>query len=377
MNLKDLIQSGRIIFECVSGSHAYGLSTPKSDIDIRGIYVNPPTEYLGLLDASKQISDEKNDTTYYSLRRIFELLQTANPNIIEMLWMPEDCIKINSSIMEKIITNRGLFISKKCYHSHSGYAYAQIKKAKGQNKKVHNPMPEEMPKKEDFCRIIPSFAMDTEFLREESLKQNVPLCPCRPLSLPNCVAKDGGFFDLRLFHVSALEHVSDTYRLYMYGEEAKGVFRGDDMLVCESIPIDDELDKFAGLLIYNKHEYDKALKDWHSYWDWMKNRNEHRWIDQEKGKLNYDQKNMTHCMRLLMSGENILSCGHPIVRFEGEQLEYLRNIRAGNFEYEEIMAEVDSRMETLEKLYETSKIPHSVNVKKIDELYRELTGGVK
>jgi hypothetical protein len=36
------------------------------------------------------------------------------------------------------------------------------------------------------------------------------------------------------------------------------------------------------------------------------------------------------------------------------------------------MAEVERRMANLENLYNTSGIPHSVNVGKIEELYREL-----
>jgi len=370
-NIEQLKASGRIIFECISGSHAYGLSTPKSDIDIRGFYVNPYTEYLGLSEPVAQVSNEKNDITYYSLRKGFDLLMTANPNMIELLWMPEDCVKISTPAMEKLVENRNLFISKKCFHTHSGYAYAQIQKAKGQNKKVHNPQPEERPKKEDFCWVIPSFAFDISYLKQKSIEMELPLMPCRPLELKN-VIKDG--FDLSLFHCAALEHVTNTYRLYLYGKEAKGIFRGDDMLVCESIPMTDELTKFAGLLIYNQDAYEKAVKEWHSYWDWMRNRNESRWIDQEKGKLNYDQKNMMHCMRLLISGENILLHGFPLVRFEGEQKEYLMRIRAGEFKYEELMEEVERRMAKLEELYQSSTIPHSVNVPKIDKLYRELTG---
>lgn len=360
-SIEELKASGRIIFECISGSHAFGLSTPKSDIDIRGFYVNPYTEYLGLNEPAGQVSNEKNDITYYSLRKGFELLMTANPNMIELLWMPEDCVKIQTPLMTKLIENRNLFISKKCFHTHSGYSFAQIQKAKGQNKKVHNPQPEERPKKEDFCWIIDSTLI-------KGLPLDPPILPARPRSL-----KDVGI-DLSKYHVAALEHVPNTYRLYFYNDKAKGVFRGDDMLVCESIPLDDEIQRFVGLLIYNQHEYEKAVREWHSYWDWMKNRNESRWIDQEKGKLNYDQKNMCHCLRLLISGENILRHGFPIVRFEGEQKDYLMKIRAGDFKYEELMEEVEKRMAGLEELYKTSTIPHSVNVPKIDRLYRELIG---
>lgn len=367
MNVEMLRKSGRIIFECVSGSHLYGLNTPKSDVDIRGLYLNPSVEYLGLSEPAGQIGDEKHDTTYYSLKRFFELAQTANPNIIELLWVPDDCYRIRTPLMEKLMENRDLFISKKCYHTHSGYAFAQIQKAKGSNKKVHNPQPEEKPKKEDFCFFIPKGMFDP-FEFDYSKWMHEP--PARPIPVGKYF-KEG---ELREYHASSLEHTSNVYRLYYYGQEAKGIFRGDDMLVsCESIPFEDEFNNFAGLLIYNQDLYEKAMRDWHSYWDWMKNRNESRWIDQEKGKLNYDQKNMCHCLRLLISGEHILTHGCPIVRFEGEQRDYLMKIRAGEFKYEELMAEVEQRMAKLEELYKTSTIPHSVDVGAIEKLYRELS----
>lgn len=368
MNLDILKKSDRIIFECIAGSHLYNLNIPgKSDIDIRGIYINPPFEYLGLSDPVNQVGDEKHDTTYYSFKRFFELAMNANPNILELLFVPENCFKICKPIMKKLMENRDLFISKKCFHTFSGYAHSQILKATGVNKLVNHPELANKPKKEDFCWILPWFTMDGGFCEDNG----VPF-PCRPVAL-NKFAKDTDCFDLTKYHCSALEHVPNTYRLYLYGDKAKGVFRGDDMIVCESIPMKDENEKFVALLIYNKHEYEKALIEHRKYLDWIKNRNLNRWLDQENKIVQYDAKNMAHTFRLLMSGENILRNGFPLIRFEGEQREYLMKIRRGEFQYESLMKEVEDRMVNLEELCKTSTIPHSVNNKKIDELYRELS----
>lgn len=370
MNIEELKKSGRIIYEAIGGSIAYGLSTPQSDIDLRGIYINPSSEYLMLTEPAGQINDDKQDVTYYSLKRFFELIQSANPNLIEMLWYPPDVIKTMSSVMEKLIAKRDLFISKKAYFTHAKYAESQIKKAKGSNKKVHNPQPKEMPKKEDFCWIIPSDNTIAKYgmihFNEDAL--NVfHTAPYRSIPLKNFK------LNLKEFHCAGLERVQNTYRLYFYGEGAKGIFRGDDMLVTESIPLEDEFEKFYGLLIYDQNEYEKAVRDWHSYWDWVRTRNISRWLDQEKGLVDFDAKNIMHCFRLLMSGENILAQGFPIVRFEGDQREYLMAIRRGEFKYEFLMEEVEKRMAKLEELYKTSSIPHSVDHKKIEALYRELT----
>jgi len=154
MNIQELKNSGNIIYDAIGGSIAYGTNTPQSDKDIRGIYKTPISECLSLSQPQEQISDEKNDTVYYDLKRFFILMQTANPNLIEMLWYPKDCINYCSPKMEELIENRNVFISKKAYFSHSQYALSQVKRARGANKKVHNPMPKEMPRKEDFCWFI-------------------------------------------------------------------------------------------------------------------------------------------------------------------------------------------------------------------------------
>ena len=359
MNVDELQKSGKIIYEVVAGSIAYATNIESSDEDLRGIYLNDPSEYLGLSEPANQIGDEKHDVTYFSLKRFFELAKTANPNIIELLWMPEDVVRIQTPVMDKLLENRKLFISKKAFHTHSAYAFAQIKKAKGQNKMVNHPASEERPKKEDFVWIITYF----------DGYQAGGIFPTRPKLLV-----DTGI-NLNDYHVAGLEHVPNVYRMYYYGDEAKGVFRGDEMLVPESIPIGDEFSKFYGLMIYNKEAYEKAVRDWKKYWDWMRNKNPNRWTDQEKGKRDFDVKNMMHCMRLMLSSKSILETGEPIVRFEGKQLEKLMAIRRGELEYEDIMAEVEALEIETKRLYEESDvIPYKVDMKAIDALYREVSG---
>ena len=92
--IDDLKSRGQanVIFECVAGSRAYGTMTDASDEDIRGIFVVPSSAYLDLVRPADQLSDERGNVVYYSLRRIVELLAHANPNILELLFMPQDCV---------------------------------------------------------------------------------------------------------------------------------------------------------------------------------------------------------------------------------------------------------------------------------------------
>lgn len=364
MDIQEIKEKGYIMFEAVAGSVAYCLNTPESDIDIRGIFKIPNEMHLALSHPPQEIDEGKQDIKYFELKKFFSLAAELNPNIVEIMWTPQDCIKICTPLMQKIINNRDLFISKKAYFSFSGYAWSQIKKASGRHKLINNPCPKEPPKKEDFCWIIPDltkcfFSMDDDAI------DLMERCPARPIALNRTGA------DLSKCHVSSLEHVSNTYRLYHYGDRAKGVFRGD-MLTCESIPLEDEKNLFVGILIYNEHEWQKALTQWKQYNNWVDQRSEARWKLQVDGKLEYDQKNMMHTFRLLYSGKNILTKGEPIVRFDGEQREFLMNIRKGKYDYKTLIELAEKEMKEMEALKETSTIPHSVNMNKINDLYMEI-----
>ena len=91
MTIKDLQDKKLIIFECISGSRAYGTNLPKSDTDIRGVFVLPEKDFYSL-NYIPQVADTTNDTVYYELKRFIELLADNNPNILELLNAPEDCI---------------------------------------------------------------------------------------------------------------------------------------------------------------------------------------------------------------------------------------------------------------------------------------------
>ncbi|HEX4998774.1 MAG TPA: nucleotidyltransferase domain-containing protein, partial [Terriglobia bacterium] len=139
-----------ILFECVAGSVAYGTRVTGSDEDIRGLFAVPSHAYLDLVRPPEQVGDDRNNVVYYSLRRFVELLAGANPNILELLFMPEDCVRRTTPEMALLQTEARLFITKQCAKTHAGYAMTQIRKARGQNKWINNPKPEAAPGREDF-----------------------------------------------------------------------------------------------------------------------------------------------------------------------------------------------------------------------------------
>lgn len=356
--LEDLLENHAhsVIYRCVAGSRAYGTARPESDEDIRGIFILPRSAYLSLEPALEQVSDERNDIVYYTLARFLQLASVANPNIVELLFMPEDCVLHRTRWMDRLLEERELFITRQAFPSHTGYALAQIKRAKGRNKWVNNPQPEGLPGREEFCWVIPRE-------RGAGAEQNMPY---RPIPL-----RETGI-DLAECHCAGLEHCPGTYRLYHYGSEARGVFR-KGVVSCESIPIEDEWTRFVGLLIYDRSLHEKAKRDHQNYWEWRRNRNEARWQSQEQGAMDYDAKNMMHTIRLLLSGEHLLRHGAPLVRFEGEKLQLLRGILDGEHEYDELLELAERKVVELEGICDRSSLPENADRARITELLREIT----
>ena len=335
------VDNPSVVFRGVVGSHAYGTANEHSDVDTRGIFVVPSAAYVRLQPPPKQVSDTRNDHTFYSLLRFAELMAESNPTTTEMLYLPKDCILRATSAFELLVANRSLFISQKAVESHLGYAVSQMKKAKGCNKRVWNPWPETPPEPEDYCAFL----------------SDVRQFP-RPL-------KDSGV-DLRTCLASHLSKsvTADIFHVYDYGKVTGGVFRGGAPVVA-SVPKEDA-DCRIGVLIFNKQAFESAKRQHQEYWNWRRHRNESRWVQQERGQLDYDAKNMMHLTRLLFSGENIVKNGAPIIRFEGEKLKTLLSIRRGEWTFDEIMAHAEKIQSSIES--GKGRLPPDCDRGKVDEL---------
>ncbi len=343
--------SGRVIFRGIWGSHAFGTATPESDIDTLGVYVLETERYLSLLENPAQVADERSDNRFYSLRNFLELAADANPNILDALYLPQDCVTVTSPYWEMLQKKRSIFLSRKVCRTYCDYAMGQIKKARGCNKRIHNPQPEEPPSPEDFCFVLATSPSGM---------------PMRPVQL-----KESGI-RLERCHAAALENSGELYRLYDYAEKARGVFR-NGMLVCESIPKEDEATRFIGLMVFNKNAFEQAKSKHRQYWEWRRTRNEARWRSQEAGLLDYDAKNLMHTFRLLYSALNIIENGEPLVRFSGEKLQELRDIRSGRFGYDELVAKAEALSERLAAGREKSQLPETSDIGEINTLLLDIT----
>jgi hypothetical protein len=124
-----------LISLCWRGSVAHGMYVPKSDPDsiddrdVMGVYIGPLEHYLGF--GRKDVYEKWEgewDCVFYELRKFMGLLLNCNPNVLSLLWVKPNGIIYENEFGERLRKNRDLFVTKKAYHSFSGYAHDQFKK---------------------------------------------------------------------------------------------------------------------------------------------------------------------------------------------------------------------------------------------------------
>ena len=137
-----------LIYKVYAGSIAYGLNTPESDVDIRGITVPPKQYYLGLQSFDQQ--EIPPDTVIYAIRKFVRLASNCNPNILELLFVDDSDVIFMNKYGKLLRDNRDLFLSIRARFTFSGYAFAQLKRIKGHRRWIENPQIK--PRKEKFFK---------------------------------------------------------------------------------------------------------------------------------------------------------------------------------------------------------------------------------
>ncbi len=117
----------RIMLLGVGGSHAYGTNNAGSDIDLRGVTLQLPSDLLGLT-TFEQYEDDKTDTVIYGFNKLIKLLLGCNPNTCEILGLDEEQYLIKTELGQELIDNRRMFLSKRAIQSFGGYADAQLRR---------------------------------------------------------------------------------------------------------------------------------------------------------------------------------------------------------------------------------------------------------
>ncbi|WP_026777558.1 nucleotidyltransferase domain-containing protein [Polaribacter sp. Hel_I_88] len=334
-----LKKSGSIIFECISGSKAYGLATPNSDTDIRGVFILPKEQFYSL-DYVGQINNETNDEAYYELRKFIELCAKNNPNILEMLNVPDECVLYKHPLFDEI--KEEIFLSKLCKDTFANYAFTQIKKARGLNKKITNPVEKKRKSVDDFCfiRTGKKSIKLVDFLSENNLKSAF----CGLVKIP---------------------HIKDCFNLfYSETENYQGVSRENANEVCLSSV--DKTEQAIAMLYFNKDGYSTYCKKYKEYWSWVEKRNRERYKSNISHDKNYDAKNMMHTFRLLNMAKEIGE--ESIINVKRKDRDFLLLIKNAEFEYEDLVEKAEIIKNQLDVIYALSNLQEKPDLRVVNEL---------
>lgn len=399
LTIEYLKEHGMIAYEYIRGSHAYGTNIKDengndiSDTDIGGVFICPENMINGLRSGYiEQVADEKNDTVYYELGRWIELLMKSNPTALESLFIPKDCIigKIHPAV-QYILDNRDLFITKEAFKPLTSYAYTQIGKATGYNKKCN--IPEDFQRKDilDFCYTFKNQGSQPikEFLEENGLNQKY----CGLVNIPNMRDVYGVYYDFAAYFkfenidwhdvsfqsggikypyskfIKDCEHNEIVKRInnkefYHYDGivNPDEIFKSNTVRLC-SIP---KGEKPICFLHYNKDAYTLHCKEYKEWDEWKKKRNPIRY-ENNKGH-NYDSKNLSHTIRLMEMGVELAEGKGFNVRRTGDDVKHLLAIRNHEMSYEEIMKEANELKEKFDKAVETTSLPEQIDYDVINNM---------
>lgn len=144
----------------VTGSQAYGTNWPDSDFDVVG-FCMPPKEMVfphlageiegfgrqkkrfeewgtgengAVWDADAQGGKGREyEFKVYSLVRFFQLCMNNNPNMLDVLFVPTECVLFSTKVGDMVRDQRRMFLHKGCWHKFKGYAFSQMKKMESKN----------------------------------------------------------------------------------------------------------------------------------------------------------------------------------------------------------------------------------------------------
>ena len=404
---------GEILYEYIRGSHLYSTNVETSDVDQGGIYIMPNETLTGLgFDYQNEIKDESNDKCIWELGRFLELALSSNPTVLEALFVPDDKVIYEHPAIKEIRSHRNEFITKKCFAPFGGYAVSQIKKAQGQNKKIHWDIAQMVRKTPmDFCFTFKGQGSQPmqDWLDERGLDQR----NCGLVNVPNMPNIFGVYYDwgqhIRLAGITKeyfttkenyyndkfistmcqfLWHENPWYEemnledcLEMIWENHSTPLGG----YCGIISPDEDSNtvRFSSVvkedrpicfMSYNSNSYATHCKEYKEYEDWKKHRNPARYESNMQGEMSgdadmkYDCKNMMHCFRLMAMAKEIAEGKGVILDRTGIDREFLLDVRNRKYGYSELQKRMLALKDEMDAAIEKSTIKDEIDPQMVNDL---------
>jgi predicted nucleotidyltransferase len=400
-----LKKENRVLYQYVAGSTLYHCNEEGSDVDTKGLFIATPEEmfglgfdkqfrdrYKGVVDLySSQVGDDKADNVLYEVGKYMSMLLSSNANVLESLFVPEDMMIIKPhKCLDSLFANRDKFVTKACFGPFIQYAIEQIKKARGLNKKIVNPI---------YERLTP-FDFAYTFYNQGSTKvrnwldnRGLDKDCCGLVHIPNMHDVYGVYYDwgahfdkygIKSYDdipVKMRNFIDAFYNLFNQSHKIEWFEKNREILHYRGMCLENSTDmrgssvskgeKPLCWMTYNESGFKAHCRLYKEYKDWEKERNPRRY--ESNLNKNYDSKNMYHCVRLMRMGKEIAK-GEGIIldrRIAGDR-DLIMDIRHHKFEFDEIMELVSKEEKELNEAIANSKISDEIDVNLVNDLLIEI-----
>jgi hypothetical protein len=359
------VQGHEIIFKTLVGSHSYGTNIEGSDTDYKGVYIQDPEDVY--YNGYKQQIDVTKDEVYYEVGRFLSLCTSGNPTMLEVLYAPKECIVHITPVFREIMKIRDVFLTKSLRHSFGGYAIEQIRKAGGLNKKM-NWEKGKVDKKsvEEMCYIYPLNTMIPNIdIHCDFISKAIKLLEWTTI---NNFDKD----DLALVNI---EHFRDSYLVFhsTTNHKFKGITSGVSANEVTLSDVDGGEVPLA-ILFFHKDAYSTACKEWRDYENWLKERNEQRYVDIEGHGQKIDGKNILHCIRVIETAMEI-----PLLKsinVKRANSDFLIEIRKGKHDLKKLLSKSETDLKIMDEAFIKSDLPDRIS-EKDKEMLKDLAFRIK
>jgi predicted nucleotidyltransferase len=122
------------LFTGITGSTAYGLAHADSDIDRKGVFIHHLDERFQLDPWVETYTQHEPDFEVHEIGKYLRLTLGCNPNLLELLFLPQDCVEHFDFDWFELVNNRDRFLSERAVRaSYGGYAKQQVERLKQRN----------------------------------------------------------------------------------------------------------------------------------------------------------------------------------------------------------------------------------------------------
>lgn len=376
------------VFLALSGSHAYGMATPTSDHDYKGIVIAPMSSYIGFIDKFEQsvgmevynhypvglLKDDPRvdgadptispDMQVMEITKFVRLALSNNPSVIETLFTDESDVLVSHPILQPLIENRDKMLSKQAKARFCGYAVSQLNRIKRHKRWLDKP-PTHKPTRDEFGLPEQTLVSQDQIGAANALIQKeIDEFMVDQTHLPEDVKIELGAMlgksmraTWQALHTDIPYPVGDDQRF----ESTK------DAVYWGAAKDQGFTDNFLEVLVREKR-YRTAKREWDSYQTWLKQRNPKRAaIEKEFG---FDLKHVVHLIRLLRMAREILEEG--VVRVKRPDAEELLAIRRGAWTYEQIIEFAEREDENLNEVVKNCTLPKVPDMHFFDNMIREM-----